>query len=178
MLYCKHNRHEALSGSLRFITWAFLLKMTANFQPSIIWYIKEAGLVLHQEVETALPGYINISASVMIMINAYCKRKLLKWCLTQMCCHSNQHVFWKSLMLYKKLLQVKDWKMAEGIYMHLPQFLALQIMLTSVGVSCPSHWTFEPNNQCLWTLLMGLYPTIGNRNVCLSNNLSQNNTPS
>lgn len=54
-----------------------MLEVTAKFQPSIIWHIKEAGLVHHQEVETAFHDYVNISALVMIMINAYCKRELL-----------------------------------------------------------------------------------------------------
>jgi len=57
--------------------------MTANFQPSIIWYVKEAGLVHYREVETAFHDYVNTSASVTIMINAYCKRELIKWCLTK-----------------------------------------------------------------------------------------------
>jgi len=78
----------------------------------------------------------------------------------QMCCHSNLNVFRKSLRRCKKLLQVKVWKQADGIYPCLHQFLALEIMLTSVGVSCPSYWPFEPNNQFLWTLSIALYPTI------------------
>jgi hypothetical protein len=98
LLYCKPNRDKALSGSLRFITWAFLLEMTANFQPSIIWYIKEADLVIHQEVETASPSYVNISASVMIIINAYCKRELLKWCLTK-CVVTQIYMFWQVYVL-------------------------------------------------------------------------------
>jgi hypothetical protein len=60
-----------------------LLKMTANFQPSIIWYVKEAGLVHHQEVEMAFHDYVNISASIMVTINAYHERELFKYCLTK-----------------------------------------------------------------------------------------------
>ena len=92
----------------------------------------------------------------------------------QMCCHSNLNVFRKSLRLYKGLLQVKAWKQADGIYLCLSQFLALQIVLTSVGVSCPSHWTFEPNNQFLWTLSMTLYPIIREHEcLSLSNRVSE-----
>jgi len=71
------------------------------------------------------------------MINAYCQEGTIKILPHQMRCHSNLNVFRNSLKHYKKL-QVKAWKQADGIYLHLPQFLALEITPTSVGVSRPS----------------------------------------